>query len=75
MGDMSSIGKMLIFLGIILMGIGVVFFLANKIPWIGRLPGDVYVKRGNLSFYFPIATCILISIIISAIFWLLGRPR
>jgi len=75
MGELNLIGKMLIFLGIILIVIGAVLFLANKVPWIGRLPGDIYIKRGNFSFYFPIATCILISIIISAILWLLSRLR
>ncbi len=69
----NSIGKLLIFIGIILILFGGVFVLAQKFPWIGRLPGDICVKRENFSFYFPITTCILISIIISFILIFLGR--
>ncbi len=70
---MPGIGKYLIVLGLIIAAIGVVFTFAGKLPWLGRLPGDIYVKRENFTFYFPLATSILISIILSFILWLFRR--
>ena len=67
---MPEIGKTLIIFGIILIGFGLLLTLANKIPFIGRLPGDIYIQKKNFSFYFPIVTSILISVILSLIFWL-----
>ncbi len=70
----TSLGKTLILLGaiIILVGLGLLF--AHKIPYIGRLPGDIYVKKGNFTFYFPLGTCILISVVMSLIlFWLFRK--
>jgi uncharacterized protein HemY len=66
-------GKILIFLGTILILLGLIFSFAGKIPYFGRLPGDVYIKRENFTFYFPITTCILVSIILSVIFYLISR--
>ncbi len=73
MTEMGSLARMLIFLGILLIIIGGVILLANKIPGFGRLPGDIYIQKKNFSFYFPITTCIIISIILSIIFWLFRR--
>jgi len=50
---------------------GLVFI--DKIPFLGRLPGDIYIRTGKATFYFPFVTCILISIILSVIFWILSR--
>jgi hypothetical protein len=63
-----ALGRALILIGavIILIGLGLLF--AHKIPYLGRLPGDIYIKRDNFTFYFPLATSILISIILSLIF-------
>jgi len=66
---MFSIGKLLIAFGLILAAVGFLLLLSDKIPWLGRLPGDITVKRDNFTFYFPLATCILISVIISLIIW------
>jgi hypothetical protein len=71
--DTGPIAKTLIILGIILIGIGVLFALINKMPYIGKLPGDIYVQKKNFSLYFPLTTSILISIILSLIFWLWPR--
>ena len=68
-----SIGKILIIIGAVIILIGVVVLYANKIPYIGRLPGDIYIKRDNFVFYFPLTTCILISIIIYIILKILGK--
>jgi predicted phosphohydrolase len=43
------------------------------VPWLGRLPGDVYIQRGNWSFYFPVVTCLAISIVLTLLFALFGR--
>jgi hypothetical protein len=73
--DISSFGKVLIFFGATLIIIGLLFMFAPKIPLIGRLPGDIYVKKGNFTFYFPLATSILLSVILSLILLLIGRRR
>lgn len=70
---MPGIGKFLIILGLIIAAIGVIFTLAGKLPWLGRLPGDIYIKRDNFTFYFPLATSIIISLILSFIIWLFRR--
>jgi hypothetical protein len=70
---MSELGRFLIVAGIILLIVGAVFLLAPKIPWLGRLPGDISYKRGNFSFYFPLGTSILISIILTLILYLFRR--
>ena len=70
---MPGLGKMLIIMGLIIAAIGVLFVLAGKIPWLGRLPGDIYIKKENFTLYFPLATSILVSIVLSLILWLLRR--
>lgn len=69
----SGIGRMLIFVGITLIVIGIIFMLTQKFPWIGRLPGDIYIKKENFSFYFPVTTSILISVVMSLFFIFLGK--
>ncbi len=73
MSEFSGIGKLLMIFGAIMLIVGALIWLGGKIPGIGRLPGDIFIKRGNFSFYFPIVTCIIISIILSFIFNLLGK--
>jgi len=70
---MSEIGKWLITLGLVIAAAGVVVTLAGKFPWLGRLPGDIYIKRENFTFHFPLVTCIIISAIVSFILWLLRK--
>lgn len=70
---MADFGKLFIFIGLLLVVIGIVFIVGNKLPFIGKLPGDIAIERQNFNFYFPITTCIIISIILSLIFWLLGK--
>jgi len=73
MGEFGSFGKVLMITGIILIIAGALFLFVNKIPFLGRLPGDIAVQKKNFSFYFPLTTCIIISIVLSIIMWLLGR--
>jgi len=70
---MNALGKMLIFLGAVLIVVGLFLVFAPKIPFIGRLPGDIYVKRDNFTFYFPVTTSIIISVILTLIFWLFRK--
>ncbi len=73
MGDFSSFGKILMLIGIIIFFLGAFLIFAGKIPYIGRLPGDIYIKRENFTFYFPLATGILLSIVLTIILNLLVR--
>jgi hypothetical protein len=66
---MAPIGKFLIVVGLVVVGAGLLLLLSDKIQWLGRLPGDITIKRDNFTFYFPLATCILISVIVSLILW------
>lgn len=70
---LQNIGKFFIITGIIIVVIGALFLLSGRISWLGRLPGDIFIQKRNFTFYFPLATSILISIILTFIFWLLGR--
>lgn len=66
-------GKLLIILGVILIGVGVVSIYSDKIPFFGRLPGDISFNKGNFKVYFPLATSIIISILVSIILALINR--
>jgi hypothetical protein len=70
---MHEIGKLLVVLGLVLAGVGIVVMLAGRLPWLGRLPGDITIHRGNWSFYFPLATSLVLSIVISLVLYLIGR--
>ena len=70
---MRDLGKTLIIFGLVLVAVGVVLSFAPKIPWLGRFPGDIYVHRGNFTFYFPLTTCILLSLLITLVLYLFRR--
>ncbi|MGC2064552.1 MAG: DUF2905 domain-containing protein [Thermodesulfovibrionales bacterium] len=65
---MPALGKMLIVVGIIFVIMGIAFLFGDKIPFLGRLPGDISIQKERFSFYFPITTCIIISIVLSILF-------
>ena len=74
MFDLQFLGKSLIGFGLIITFIGFLVFFSDKIPFfIGRLPGDIYIKRENFSFYFPLATGLLLSLVISLVLWLFRK--
>lgn len=73
MMEFTNVGKLLILVGGILIIVGAVMMLAGKIPWLGRLPGDIYIQRPNFTFYFPLTTSILISIVLSLVLYWLSR--
>lgn len=68
----SSIGKMLITFGVIMIAVGIFFIFGSKIG-IGRLPGDIAIRKGNFAFYFPIVTSILLSVILTIVLNIIKR--
>lgn len=70
---MQHIGKVLMVTGAVIILIGAALTLSGRIPWLGKLPGDFLIERKNFTFYFPLATSIVISILLSLLFWLFGR--
>jgi hypothetical protein len=70
---MNGIGRPLIIMGLILVAAGLIISFSPRIPWLGRLPGDIHIKKGHFSLFFPLTTCILLSAIVSFILWLLRR--
>ncbi len=64
---MNDLGKLLVVAGIVLVIIGAILWSGLGRGWIGRLPGDIHYSRGNFGFYFPVVTCILLSIILTLI--------
>ncbi|MBI5328100.1 MAG: DUF2905 domain-containing protein [Deltaproteobacteria bacterium] len=73
MNEFSGLARFLIIAGLFLLGIGVFLSLGGSFKWLGRLPGDIYIKKENFTFYFPLATSIIISLILSLIFYLLKK--
>ena len=70
---MAEIAKMLMMIGAVLMLVGLSVYIFGKVPGIGKLPGDILIKKDNFTFYFPVATSILISLILSLILFLWNR--
>jgi len=73
MNPLPEIGKMLIVLGVFMVIAGIFLVFMPKIPLIGRLPGDIVIRKGNFTFYFPLATCIILSILLTLIFSIFRR--
>ena len=74
---MIPLAKMLLLFGLLMVLLGLVLLVAgqfsDKVPWLGRLPGDIHIQRGNWTFYFPLATCLLVSVVLTLLFSLFGR--
>lgn len=66
-------GKLLIGLGLVLIVAGLLLTFAGKIPFLGKLPGDIRIEREHFTFYFPLGTCLLLSLLLSLVFWLFRR--
>jgi hypothetical protein len=75
--EMTDLGKILVGFGIVVIVLGGILWLAGhftgKVPWLGRLPGDIYIERGNWRFYFPLGTSIVVSIVLSLLLGLFSR--
>jgi hypothetical protein len=70
---MTDLAKTLMLVGAVIFGLGVVLALTGKVPGIGKLPGDILIKKENFSFYFPLATCIILSIILTLMMQVFNR--
>ena len=73
--EFQNIGKIIIFIGVFLVIFGLLLTISNKIPFIGKLPGDFVFKRDNFSFYFPLATSIILSILLTLVLNFLLRGK
>lgn len=65
---MNTFAKFFLILGAVFFAVGLLLLLSPKIPWLGRLPGDILIRRKNFTFYFPLATSIILSIILTVLF-------
>jgi hypothetical protein len=70
---MEQFGKTLLILGLVLAAVGGLLMVSGKLPWIGKLPGDIVIERKNFTVFFPLATSVVLSILLSLIFWFIGR--
>ena len=70
---MAPLGKGLVLIGLLLVVAGALVWGFGQVPYLGRLPGDIYIRRGNATFYFPLATCIVLSVVASLVFALMRR--
>ena len=75
MSGLGGIGRTLLLFGVILAAVGLLLIASERFPGlkIGRLPGDISVERGNFKFYFPLATSIAVSVVLTLLFWIFGR--
>lgn len=71
----EPLGRILFLVGALLAAIGLVLLYGPRVPWLGRLPGDLAIHRDGFSFYIPLSSSILVSVFVSLIFWLIGRFR
>ena len=73
MFGLGALGKILVLLGVFIILMGLLLMMGDKIPWVGKLPGDIVIKKEKFTFYFPLATCILISLLITLFFALFRK--
>jgi len=69
----NDIARMLVVFGLLIAFVGLALMLVGRVPWLGRLPGDIHIQRGGWTFYFPLATSLLLSLVLTLILWILGR--
>ncbi len=75
MNGLGDIGKFIILAGLMLVGLGLLLLLSEKLPYIGRLPGDIIIRKKNFTFYFPLMTGLILSLILSLILYIIGRLK
>jgi len=68
-----ALGRVLVFIGAFIVLIGILIMMGGRIPFLGKLPGDIHIEKENFSFYFPVTTCIIVSIILSLLFLFFSR--
>ena len=70
---MEGLGKLLILFGVLLVVVGILLSFGAKIPWLGQFPGDITIQRERFTFYFPLASCLLLSLILTLVLYLFRR--
>jgi hypothetical protein len=70
---MSEMGKFLVIAGLMMVAVGAILWSGFGRGWVGRLPGDIHYSRGNFSFYFPVITCLLASLVLTLLLWLFKK--
>jgi hypothetical protein len=70
---MSEMGKVLVIAGLMMTAVGLILWSGFGRGWVGRLPGDIHYSRGNFSFYFPVITCLLASLVLTLLLWLFRK--
>jgi len=70
---MSELGRFLVIVGVVIAVVGALLWSGIGKSWLGRLPGDIHYTRGNFSFYFPIVTCLLLSLLLTLVLWLFRK--
>ncbi|MGH7898488.1 MAG: DUF2905 domain-containing protein [Candidatus Binatia bacterium] len=70
---MADLAKLLILFGILLAAAGALLLAAGRLPWMGRLPGDILIRRDNFTFYFPVTTCLVVSALVTLALYLFRR--
>jgi len=77
MANLSDVGRLLLILGGAIVLLGLLLLIAGRVPFLGRLPGDITIQRGNTTFFFPIMTCIVLSlvltVVVNLVLWLISR--
>ena len=73
MSPINDIARMLVVFGLLIAFVGLALMFVGRVPWLGRLPGDIHIQRGGWTFYFPLATSLLLSLVLTLILWILGR--
>jgi hypothetical protein len=71
--SLESLGRSLVLFGIVLIVLGSFLFVFGKIPWFGRLPGDIVIKNDGFTLYFPVVTMVILSVVLTVIFNIIGR--
>lgn len=69
----NDLGKILIITGLLIAGVGIFISFGGKFNFLGKLPGDIHIERENFSFFFPLGTCLLISLLLSLFLWFFKR--
>lgn len=72
---MEPLGRLLMALGVVLLALGALLAFGPSLPFLGRLPGDIQIERPGFRLYFPLATCIAVSVVLSILLWLFSRGR
>ncbi|MFN3739156.1 MAG: DUF2905 domain-containing protein [Thermodesulfovibrionales bacterium] len=75
MNGLGDIGRFIILAGLLLVGLGLLLLFSEKLPYIGRLPGDIIIRKKNFTFYFPLMTGLILSLILSLILYIIGRLK